>query len=114
MKTKRILPISVLEEFKSNFKQFVDSNMRTLEAPIIIQANKVQIGDVLSYKSAFNPKMKSRNPFICFEDGYMSSQNQTFKNHSPQELVKYGTIELSDRYIEIFESLLIYHNNITK
>lgn len=111
MKAKRILPISVLEEFKSNFKQFVDSNMRHLESPVIIQANKVKMGDILSYKSAFNPKMTSRNPYICFEDGYMSSQNQTFKNHSSQELVKYGTIELSDRQIEIFESLLIYHNN---
>jgi hypothetical protein len=112
MTTKRILPISVLEEFKSNFKQFVEENIKLLEYPVIIQANKVKMGDVLSFKNTFSHrKMKSRNPYICFEDGYMSSQNQTFKNHSSQELVKYGTIELSDRQIEIFENLLIYHNN---
>ena len=111
MKDKKIIPISVLKEFKSNFKQFVDANMRPLESPVIIQANNAKMGDVLSYRSTFNPMMKSRNPFICFEDGYMSSQNQTFKNHSSQELVKYGTIELSDEEIEIFESLLVYHNN---
>lgn len=112
MMSIRKITIIELENFKKDFKSFIEKNIIYMDKPEPVPANKVIFGDVVSFRSKLvKTKPYSSNPYVCFKNGFMSSRNQSFKNHSSQILYRIGIIDLTQEQVDVFEELSLYNKN---
>lgn len=104
--------IADIQVFRKNFKNFVSENTTFLNKPESIKANKIIFGDVVSFKSCLiDQKPMSTNPYVCYANGFMCSQNQGFYNYSSQIIFKIGTIDLDEVELDMISSLKTFNNN---